>query len=115
MGHFLVSTAFEEDKKGLFNLRNKQLRSAPSAPEELMSMERLSVHISRFQSVCVCVCAGICICVSLCVYMCMHVCVCVCVLIRRANARECTSGIRIVRIFENISACVCALRMVCVL
>ena len=62
MGHFLVSTAFEEDKKGLFNLRNKQLRSAPSAPEELMSMERLSVHISRFQSVCVCdVCVYVCV------------------------------------------------------
>ena len=83
MGHFLVSTAFEEDRKGLFNPRNKQLRSAPSAPEELMSMERLSVHISRFQSVCVCVCVCVCmcVCVCVCVYVCVCTCVCVCVLV----------------------------------
>jgi hypothetical protein len=52
VGHFLVSIAFEEDMKGLFTGDSTIVRRAPQAPEEPMSMERLSVHISRFQSVC---------------------------------------------------------------
>ena len=52
VGHFLVSIAFEEDMKGLFTGDSTVVRRAPLAPEEPMSMERLSVHISRFQSVC---------------------------------------------------------------
>ena len=48
VGHLLVSIAFEEDFKGLFS---GATRRAPSPPEEAMSMERLSAHISRFQSV----------------------------------------------------------------
>ena len=51
VGHFLVSLGFEEDVSGLFTGNSTQLRLVPEGPEEPMSMERLSVHISRFQSV----------------------------------------------------------------
>lgn len=66
MGHFLVSLGFEEDFSGLFTGDSTRLRSAPKGPEEPMSMERLSVHIARFQSVtdcvsCVCVCCVSCL------------------------------------------------------
>jgi hypothetical protein len=44
-----MSVAFEEDMQGLF--LSSDPRTAPAAPEEQLSVERLTLHISRFKAV----------------------------------------------------------------